>query len=401
MVLESLKMEDEEELEDWSADACVWQAMLNESGVVDLGDDLVDDWESIQKLLPAGWEEQARQTRAFLVRRPDGFDSPATLLRVISMHLAQGASLRMTARQATLTGVAAVCDVAVLKRLRQWGEWFGWMTQKSVGELISPLTPAPMQAFPGRCLQLVDGSVVCEPGGKGAKWRVHFALDLLRGRCRQVEVTTHREAESLARFSWNSGDIVIADRNFAKVQGIGHVRQCGADVIVRAKLCEPVLRDAEGERIAILSRLRTLPEQGVGDWRVWLGEGEQRMPMRPIAWKMPDKEANKARERLRKTAIEKQRQLRPETLEAAGYVFPLTTPREATAPQILALYRMRWQIELAFKRMKSLLGLGKLKKVDPAGARAWLQGKLPIACLIEKTIAVGDLFSPRMAWRAA
>lgn len=72
MALESLKTEDEDELEDWSAEACAWQEMLNESGVVDLGDELVDDWELIQKLLPAGWEEQARQTRAFLVRCPDG-----------------------------------------------------------------------------------------------------------------------------------------------------------------------------------------------------------------------------------------------------------------------------------------------------------------------------------------
>lgn len=394
-------METEDALEDWSEDACAWQDMRKESDAVNLGDEWVDDWELIQKLLPAGWEEQARQTRALLVRRPDGFDGPATLLRVMLMHLAQGASLRMTARHATEAGVADVCDVAVLKRLRQCGEWFGWMTQKLVSELIAPLTPAPMQAFPGRCLQLVDGSVVCEPGGKGAKWRVHFALDLLRGRCRQVEVTTNREAESLTRFSWNAGDIAIADRNFAKVQGIGHVRQCGADVIVRAKLYEPVLREAEGEQIDLLSRLRTLPEQGVGDWRVWLGEGEQHMPMRLIAWKMPDKEADKARERVRKTALKKQRQLRPQTWEAAGYVFLLTTLMEATGSQILALYRMRWQIELAFKRMKSLLGLGKLKKVDPAGARAWLQGKLLIACLIEKMIAVGDLFSPRMAWRAA
>lgn len=394
-------MEDDAELEDWSADAFAWRDMLNESGVVELGDELVDDWELIQKLLPAGWEEQARQTRAFLLPRPDGFDSPATLLRVMLMHLAEGASLRVTARKATEGGVADVCDVAVLKRVRQCGEWFGWMTQQLVSELISPLTPVPMQAFPGRCPQLVDGSVVCEPGGKGAKWRVHFVLDLLRGRCRQVEVTTHREAESLARFSWNPGDIVIADRNFARVRGIGHVRQCGADVIVRAKLHEPVLRDAQGERIDILSRLRTLPEQGVGDWRVWLGEGEQRMPMRLIAWKMPDQEASKARERLRKTAIKKQRQLRPQTWEAAGYVFLLTTLMDAAAPHILALYRMRWQIELAFKRMKSLLGLGKLKKVDPVGARAWLQGKLLIACLIEKMIAVGDLFSPRRSWRAA
>ena len=146
-------MEEEEELEDWSADACAWQDMLKDKiGAVDLGDELINDWELIQKLLPAGWEEQARQTRAFLVRRPDGFDSPATLLRVMLMHVAQGASLRMTARQATQAGVADVCDVAVLKRLRQCGEWFGWMTQELVSELISPLTPAPMQAFAGRCL---------------------------------------------------------------------------------------------------------------------------------------------------------------------------------------------------------------------------------------------------------
>lgn len=115
-------MEDENELDDWSAEACAWQEMLNESGTVDLCDERVDDWELIQKLLPAGWEEQARQTRAFLVRRPDGFDSPAALLCVMLMHLAQGASLRATARQATEGGVADVCDVAVLKRLRRCGE---------------------------------------------------------------------------------------------------------------------------------------------------------------------------------------------------------------------------------------------------------------------------------------
>lgn len=90
-------MEDEEEWEDWSADAFVWQAMLNESGGVEVGDEAVDDWDVIRKVLPAGWEEQARQTRAFLLRRPDGFDSPASLLRVMLMHLAAGVSLRLTA----------------------------------------------------------------------------------------------------------------------------------------------------------------------------------------------------------------------------------------------------------------------------------------------------------------
>ena len=55
MMLEGLKIEEAEELEDWIADACAWQDMLKESGAVDLGDELIDDWEMIQKLVPAGW----------------------------------------------------------------------------------------------------------------------------------------------------------------------------------------------------------------------------------------------------------------------------------------------------------------------------------------------------------
>jgi hypothetical protein len=44
--------------------------------------------------------------------------------------------------------------------------------------------------------------------------------------------------------------------------------------------------------------------------------------------------------------------------------------------------------------LKSLLHLGHLKKTDPAGAMAWLQGKLFVAALIETLIAVGERFPP-------
>lgn len=97
---------------------------------------------------------------------------------------------------------------------------------------------------------------------------------------------------------------------------------------------------------------------------------------------------------MRKTAARKNRQLKPETLEAAGYVLVLTTLMDTPAQDILELYRYRWQIELTFKRLKSLLRLGHLKKTDPEGAKAWLQGKICVAALIETLIAVGERFSP-------
>jgi IS4 transposase len=54
-------------------------------------------------------------------------------------------------------------------------------------------------------------------------------------------------------------------------------------------------------------------------------------------------------------------------------------PEGWSAAQVRELYRCRWQIERAFKRLKSLLQRGQLPKQDPASGRAWLQLKLLLA----------------------
>ena len=53
---------------------------------------------------------------------------------------------------------------------------------------------------------------------------------------------------------------------------------------------------------------------------------------------------------------------------------------------VVLLKRLRWQVELVFKRFKSLVGLGHLPKHDPTSARAQLYGKLLVALLVEKTL---------------
>jgi IS4 transposase len=82
--------------------------------------------------------------------------------------------------------------------------------------------------------------------------------------------------------------------------------------------------------------------------------------------------------------------------EAARYVFVWTSLPEEDYPaeSVLELYRLRWQIELTFKRMKSLLGLGQLPKHNDESARAWLHGKLFVALLVERLIEEASVFSP-------
>ena len=77
--------------------------------------------------------------------------------------------------------------------------------------------------------------------------------------------------------------------------------------------------------------------------------------------------------------------LQPMTLASARFLMVLTSlpADKATAAEALAAYRLRWQVELAFKRLKSGLGIDRLMARDPAMARSWLLSYLILALLIE------------------
>lgn len=83
------------------------------------------------------------------------------------------------------------------------------------------------------------------------------------------------------------------------------------------------------------------------------------------------------------------------TLEMSEY-FVLGTSLKTdlfSAERILELYRFRWQVELAFKRLKSIMQLGQLPKTDPESCRAWLYGKMLYALLCYAIVDKGRFFS--------
>jgi hypothetical protein len=106
--------------------------------------------------------------------------------------------------------------------------------------------------------------------------------------------------------------------------------------------------------------------------------------------------ARLAKERLRKAACKKGKTPRAETLELAEYVFVLATPglADLDAAQVLELYRARWQVELAFKRLKSLFDVGSVPNRDPKGVRSWIYAKLLAVLLMERLGEESRLFSP-------
>lgn len=103
-----------------------------------------------------------------------------------------------------------------------------------------------------------------------------------------------------------------------------------------------------------------------------------------------------AHQKIRRDAARKGNQVQPATLRFAEYVIVFTTFPEPpfSATDVLEWYRLRWQVELVFKRFKSLAQLGHLPKYDDDSAKAWLYGKLFVALLVEKLLHHARAISP-------
>ena len=360
--------------------------------VVDELSSIDKDWEVVMSMLPVQWEAKAVELGA--MRRLRGFDSVAALLRVLLIHLADGCSLRETAVRAKAGGLAAVSDVALLKRLRGCTAWFEWMVGQMAKDMAMPVSGEALLS--GRRVRLVDGSSVCEPGATGSTWRLHYALNLSTLGCDEVHVTEADVGESLTLFDLREGDLVMADRCFATRNGLRWACQRKADVLLRMSLSNLPLheRGSDGKPLDVLARLRTLQIGEAGEWPAAVRDKHGAIDVRVCAYKKTAAQTLATQREIEQEARRKRSAVKPQTLESAGYVIVVTTLAEPAAASIMEFYRRRWQIELAFKRLKSLLQLGHLTKFNKDGARAWLQGKLLVACLIEKLILTAEHVSP-------
>ena len=198
--------------------------------------------------------------------------------------------------------------------------------------------------------------------------------------------------ESLQHFAVAPGDCLLADRGFSHLAGLAHVQRSGGRVIVRLNEQNTPLEDQHGQPVKLLPWLAKLKGPGtVGGLKVWVrpnkGAGlTERVPARLCAVRKSVEATALARRKLQRRAQRNAQELRAATLEHCAYLVVLTTvPSDMLSDEaVLQWYRVRWQIELAFKRLKSLGDVGHLPKSDERSCRAWVYGKLLIALLTEK-----------------
>jgi hypothetical protein len=349
---------------------------------------LIDkDWKYLCQYLPENLSDLAKATGA--VQRWRHLRTGEELLRVILAYAMEDLSLRSTAAWSTQTALE-LKDTSVLHRLRQAPP----LLERVLAHLLMHRLRA--EPTPGPEFRINDATVLSIPGSAGTDWRLHVVYDPAQACLRRVEVTDHQGGERLDRDRPRRGDIVCGDRGLAHARGIHAVSQAGAYVLLRMHWQNIRLHDAQGQAVDMEKTLQRADAGDSGTIAYVPLPGSSPVRARLLIRPLPNEAASRQRQRLRRNAAKKGRTPSATALRLAGYFCLLTTlPADlASDAVVLELYRLRWQIEMFFKRCKGLLHFDQLRAFDPDLVRTYCLAKLIVVALIQCLHEEAIAFSP-------
>jgi hypothetical protein len=335
-------------------------------------------FEELLQDLPPETAHMAREFKAFV--RAKKVKTPVQLLRVVFLYCGLDKSLREVA--GTFTALyEAITDQAVAERLRACGPWVQALLRRMLPLAQGDTLPA------GHRFVVIDASSIQAPGATGTDHRLHIALDLLSLQFLEVLVSDVHTGETLKHFTLGPGDVAVADRGYAQCQGMSVAVAQGADLIVRLNPFSVVLSDAAGAPVELCVTLKRQKTETLRTLAVTLRSagGQHEVRGWVHAYRLNAEQANRARQKCRQG--HKKGTPSAASLLLAGWVLVFTTlaPAVLTAQTIMALYRCRWQVEIAIKRWKSVLDVDALRaKATSPLAEVWLHGKLLYALMLER-----------------
>jgi len=317
-------------------------------------------------------------------------------LRTLLIHIGCGYSLRETVVRAKLSNLADISDVALVKRLRKAKDWLHSLCVALFEEQGIRIDKS--NDFQAR---LFDATNVKEPGKTGSLWRIHYSVQIPSLTCDFFKLTATKgkgTGESFFQYSIKKGDYIIADRGYSTASGIHHVVSKKAYVMVRVNTQSLPILNLKCQQFPLLKNVQTIKKAGtVRSWNVLIpGRSGKIVRGRICAIRKSNEAIKIAHEKLRRNAQKKGHSLKPKTLEYAKYVIVFSNYPDDTfsVKEVLEWYRIRWQVELVFKRFKSIAQLGHLPKHSDDSSKAWLYGKLFVALLTNKLVEYASSVSP-------
>jgi len=232
-------------------------------------------------------------------------------------------------------------------------------------------------------VRVVDATVINGPGLKAVQWRAHVLIDPSSGSFRSVELTDDSGGEKLSRYPVQKGELILGDRAYGTARGVHAVRQSEAHVVVRFNPATLRTCDGQRRRIFLQEKEAEVPKTGGIELNILI-------PVPPKLTK-----SHKTWDLAKALAWVPARAIAART-RTGEIVWILTTLPPAELPTIaaLALYRLRWQIELLFKRLKSLLHFDTLPSRQGPTAKSWMLARFIAAALAQRLVQPSGPLSP-------
>ncbi len=363
---------------------------------------LKDDrgWALLRSWLPADLDAIAHAHGAILRERKicDG----ALLVRLALLYATCLRSLAVTAAWAARAFALDVTPDALSYRFRQSVTFLKAIT----ASVLTARLRGP--SIEGVALRLIDATSICGPGAEGTEWRIHLTYDPGQGAVCGAEITDEHGGEHLNRAAAEPHDLVIGDRGYGHARDVRAARHAERKCLIRGHLQSLAITDLAG--VGLTPR-RLIDDAQRGHWDrdvMLLQRGFEPEPVRLVIVPLPIEAASRARQKLAKAAKKKGRRPDALAMELAGYLCLLTTlSREhASVPMLCRWYRIRWQVELFFKRARQMLHLGQVRGGDDlVQLQLWAQVLLSALCEwgasgLCDAPRVGPNSTPVSLWRA-
>jgi hypothetical protein len=341
--------------------------------------------------LPEGYEDDCLALG--IIQRQRSIKTPADLMMLSLFHLLNGCTLKEISEVGRITNIGKFSDVAFMKKFARCSEWFQLISARLMKGIVANY-PKPAYLDNYRVIAY-DASNVIEKGKTGRTFRLHYGIDIFNMSSVEHKITGQDVGETLCNFALQPGYLAVADRIYGTLKSICHCTGSGADYIFRLRSGYFHIYDCHDTRIDLLEQFADIPPNGSKDvFGYALTADGTSVPIRVCAKRKTAAAIEAAKKRLARKSSKKQEKISAEAKKFNEYIVVVTSlPPEIGAEEALATYRLRWQVECYFKRLKSIMDFGELPKKRKDSILAWLNGKIMVALLIEILLS-SKFFSP-------
>lgn len=345
--------------------------------------------EDILKMLPQGYQKACWETKAMKKKR--NIQEEDTLLK-LCLYYSYESSLVDTQNYALTQLMVKISDVGFMKHFQNCNDWIRWINEHMMQEYTT-IYDVP-DKLKSKNIIAIDASNITSKGAVKQTWKLHYAVNLFSATTEQFKITSESTGEKLKNFELHKNDLILGDRAYATISGIEYCREAGADYILRIRNKAFNLYNEVGSEVILTDLLKNVKNTCCDFYLYYKNSKNELKPIRFCAVQKTKEEKAFEQKKLKRKESKKQIKISKETKFSHNYFFVATSLDENySAEEILALYRLRWQVEMVFKRFKSILNLGSMPTKTPASSETWLNCKMLIALLIEKFMLSVD-FSP-------